>query len=250
MDFSNKTVLITGSTAGIGKETALAFLEKGANVILNGRNNAKAKKVLEDFSQKYSSKVSLIVADVSKEEEIKILFSTIEEKFGHLDVLFNNAGIGATAGKKITEVDFEDWNKLLSVNAGGIFLSLKYGLPLVKNGGSVINMASIYGLKAAEMGISPYVASKFAVIGLSKTAALEYASKNIRVNTICPTFTYTELTAKELDIPEFRKEIEDQHPLGRIGSSRDMANTVLWLASNESSYITGQDFVVDGGFSL
>lgn len=250
MDFKDKVVLITGAAGEIGKKTAQLFHRNGAKLILVDIN----KKALEDAIHELGlSKCLLVQADVSKEEEVKNYVDQAVEAYGRIDVFFNNAGI---AGKlaEITEVKTEDLEKTIDINIKGVFYGLKYVLQVMKkqNNGVVINTSSVAGLNGSLL-LSPYSATKHAVIGLTKTAALEVAKHNIRVNAICPSPVDTSLM-RELDKeknpenPEkSRESYSTKVPLGRYATSEEIANLVAFLSSDQSSFITGGSYLIDGG---
>lgn len=241
-----KVAIITGGAGGIGKVTAERFLREGAKVVLVDlfeESLLQAKEELASFGE-----VLTIKADVSKELDVQNYVAKAVERFGKIDVFFNNAGI---EGKVAPLVDqkVEDFDKVISVNVRGIFLGLKYVLPVMtqQGYGSVINTSSVAGL-AGSPGISPYIASKHAVVGLTKAAALEVAKSNIRVNSIHPSPVNTRMMRSlEEGWNADEEKVAKTIPLRRYGESDDIANLVLFLASDESSFITGAQYRIDGG---
>lgn len=240
----DKVAVITGGAGGIGKVTAKRFLDEGASVVLVDLFEdalAEAKKELGD-------NVLTVQADVSKEEDVKNYVAKTVEQFGKIDIFFNNAGIEGKVAP-ITEQKIEDFDKVLSVNVRGVFLGLQNVLPVMieKKSGSIINTSSVAGLGGSP-NVSPYITSKHAVVGLTKAAAVENASHNIRVNSIHPSPVNTRMmrsleTGLEVDEATLAQSI----PLGRYGESDDIANLVLFLASDESTFITGVQYRIDGG---
>ncbi|MBS4196612.1 SDR family NAD(P)-dependent oxidoreductase [Lederbergia citri] len=243
---SGKVAVITGGAGGIGKVTAERFLKEGAKVVLVDlfeESLHKAKEELDSFGE-----VLTVQADVSKESDVESYVKKAIEHFGKIDVFFNNAGI---EGKVAPLVDqkMEDFDKVISVNVRGVFLGLKYVLPVMtKQGyGSVINTSSVAGLDGSP-GVSPYIASKHAVVGLTKASAIEVANANVRVNSIHPSPVNTRMMRSlEEGLNVEQETLAQSIPLGRYGESSDIANLVLFLASDESAFITGVQYRVDGG---
>ncbi|MGX8791815.1 SDR family NAD(P)-dependent oxidoreductase [Oceanobacillus sp. M60] len=248
---NGKVALITGGSGGIGKETATTFLKEGAKVVLVDlfeESLNKVKEELESFGQ-----VITVGADVSKEEDVKNYVQKTVEQFGQIDIFFSNAGI---TGKKtsLIEQTAENFDKVLAVNTRGVFLGLKYVLPIMikQESGSVINTSSVDGLRGSPE-MAPYAASKHAVVGLTKTAALEVSDNNIRINSIHPSPVNTEMMRSleadtNPDDPESVKTTYSQAiPLKRYADSNDIVSLVLFLASDESKFITGSQYRVDGG---
>lgn len=246
-----KTAIITGGSGGLGEATAEVFLKEGANVVLVDLNEDALNEVKSKLSQ--FGNVVTIQADVSKEEDVKNYVQETIKKFGQIDVFFNNAGIEGKFNS-ILDQTAEDFDKVMNVNVRGVFLGLKHVLPIMvqQEQGSVINMSSVAGLMGFP-GLSPYAASKHAVVGLTKTAALEVAEKNVRVNSIHPSPANTRMMrsvesgANPEDAQKMKETYTQLIPLGRYGEPVDIANLVLFLASDESNFITGVQYRVDGG---
>ncbi len=254
----DKVSLITGAGSGLGRVFCEAMAEHGSHVVCADINKSWAKETAGMLA-KYGVKTLVIEADVSKQDDVKKMFRKVDEEFGKLDVLFNNAGI-ATKGAKIHEMPLEDWNKVINVNLTGTFLCMQEGIKLMlrQKSGSIINVSSIFGLVAADpdiLAIPHYIASKHGVIGLTKTAAVQYGSYNIRVNAIAPGFyAGTRLGDVEERTPEQARAVEEKQlkltPLKRFATPEELKGLAVLLASDEASgFITGTTIVTDGGWS-
>lgn len=255
-DLTGKVSLITGAGSGLGRVFCEAMAEHGSDVVCSDINEAWAQETAGMIA-KYGVKTLVVKADVSKQDEVKALFRKVDQKFGKLDVLFNNAGI-ATKGAKIHEMRLEDWNKVIGVNLTGVFLCMQEGIKLMlrQKSGSIINITSILGLVSATpdiLAIQHYVASKHGIIGLTKTAAVQYGPDNIRVNAIAPGF----YAGTKLGDVEERTEAEAQAwaekvipltPMKRFGQPEELKGLAVLLASDASSFITGATYVTDGGW--
>lgn len=251
--FDKKIALVFGGTSGIGKATALAYANEGATVIVSGRREKEGTAVVEQIATQ-GGKAHFIAADVTKEEDVKNVLAQIEKKFSQLDFAFNNAGIEGDVGVQTHDYTVEQYRKVIDTNVLGVLLGMKYEIPLMlKNGGgSIINTASVLG-SIAMPGTGAYTASKHAVIGLSRVAALEYGKKGIRINTVSPAAIETEMLDRFAltggDREEGLAHIGALHPIGRIGKSEEIAAAVLFLSSPHASFMTGADLRVDGGFT-
>ena len=250
--FEDKVVLVTGATAGIGRVSAIAFAREGAKVVITGRRINEGEATVNVIRQEGGEAI-FVKTDVSKTEDIRAMVARTVETYGRLDCAFNNAGIVGEAGLRTADHSEETWDIVMNVNLKAVWLSMKYEIPeMLKGGGGVIvNNSSIYGLVASTMGHVPYAVSKHGVIGLSRTAAYEYATRGIRVNAVCPGFTHSEMVDKAIDeLPaDYIDEAIIKHtPMGRIAETSEIADVVLWLCSSESSYVTGQAIAPDGGW--
>lgn len=247
-----KTSIVTGGSVGIGAATCRLFADEGATVIITDIQDEQGKKLAEEINSS-GGKAEYFHMNTSNESEVKTVFSSVFDNYGSLDVLVNNAGIGG-ASKPTDEITSEEWDAVMLVNVKGVFLCTKYAIPLMKQsgGGSIINLSSIYGIVGAP-DAPPYHASKGAVRMMSKTDALLYASYNIRVNSVHPGFILTpmveEFSEKSGDPKATQDYLISLHPLGRLGKAEEVAYSILFLASEESSFITGSELVIDGGYT-
>lgn len=249
MILENKVALVTGGTSGIGRATAKAFGIAGAKVVFSGRREPEGKATEAEL-RNAGVDCLFVQSDVSNEAEIKALVQTTVEKFGKLDYAFNNAGIEALP-KPLHEQAIEDFDKLMVINTRGLFLCMKYEIQqmLTQEAGAIVNTSSLGGLIAFP-GASPYVASKHAVMGLTRAAALDYAKQGIRINAVNPGITATEMIDRSIDQMGITFDIlTSMVPMGRIGQAEEIAQAVVFLCSDAASYITGQPFVIDGGYT-
>jgi NAD(P)-dependent dehydrogenase (short-subunit alcohol dehydrogenase family) len=246
--FASKVVLITGATSGIGEATARAFAAEGATVHFCGRRQELGQQVAQSIVDA-GGKATYQPADVRNEGEVKAFVDGCVERYGKIDVAFNNAGIESPP-KTIAEQTLEDWENIMKTNATGIFLSMKYELPVMVNsgGGAIINNASVSG-HVGFATISPYSASKHAIMSLTKVAALEYADKNIRVNSISPGAVDTPMLRRALAAwnTDFETVAQD-YPIKRIVQPEEIARGVMWLASAEPIAVVGTDIDATGGY--
>lgn len=246
-DFKNKVAFITGASSGIGKATAMAFATAGANTILCDLNAEEGRRTARMLSEVQES--IFVQCDVSKYEDVRNAVNEGVAKFGHIDYAFNNAGIEGEQAQT-TDCSEDNWDRVIDINLKGVWLGMKFQIPqMLKQGfGSIVNCSSIAGL-VGFTGIPAYTASKHGVIGLTKTAALEYAKKNIRVNAICPGVIQTPMIDR---FTHGEKQIQNQliagEPVGRIGKPEEIAYAVLWLCSNQSTFVTGNSLAIDGGW--
>ncbi|MCM3227325.1 SDR family NAD(P)-dependent oxidoreductase [Terribacillus saccharophilus] len=245
-NFRDKVVIITGGAGGIGKVTAEKFLDQEAKVVLVDLFADQLAQTKEELKSR--GEVHIIQADVSDEEDVKKYVRETVDRYGKIDVFFNNAGIEGKVAP-ITEQNVEDLDKVLAVNVRGVFLGLKHVLAVMKDQGygAVINTSSVAGLHGSP-GVTPYIASKHAVVGLTKATAIEFAPYNIRVNSVHPSPANTRMmrsleAGMGIDEATLAKSI----PLGRYGEAPDVANLVLFLADDKSDFLTGGQYRVDGG---
>jgi len=245
-----KVALITGAGSGIGRETSLLFASEGASVVAVDLSMAAAEETA-DLVQDAEGESFPHRADVSSAEDSEAMVAAAEAAYGHLDVLFNNAGIMHSDDDDAVGTDVKIWDLTMDINAKGVFLGCKYGIPALRRagGGSIINTASFVALLGAATPQVAYTASKGAVLAMTRELAVVHARENIRVNALCPGPLRTELLMKFLDTEEKKQRRLVHIPMGRFGEAAEMAKAALWLASDESSYVTGTEFVVDGGIT-
>ncbi|MDD4095271.1 MAG: glucose 1-dehydrogenase [Oscillospiraceae bacterium] len=243
-DLKGKVSIVTGAASGIGLATAEAFAAKGGKVVLSDYNveggKAAEKKLLDQGAD-----VMFVAADVSREEDVKNLVAKTVKKYGRVDIIVNNAGIGVLAATH--ELTFEQYNKVISINQNGVFYGCKYAIRemLKTGGGSVVNVASILGF-VGQAGAFAYNASKGAVNLMTKSLALEYAAKGIRVNSICPGYVESGMVNREA-LGDYYDGLVAQHPAGRLGVPEEIAHGIVFLCENE--FVTGLNLLVDGGYT-
>ncbi len=251
MRLEQKVVIITGAGSGIGAATAKLFGSHGANVIASDINLENAKNVAEKINAS-GGRAQAVQSDVTNYEQVERLIADAVTEHGRLDVMVNNAGIGGKHQLKTADHTHDDWHNVIAVNQTGVFYCMKVGIAqMLKQGyGSMVNVASLAGLKASGNNLS-YSASKFAVVGMTKSAALEYGRKNIRINAVCPGFTHSALLDQLLSVsPDMGDKLKRFIPMGRFGEAEEIAEAICWLASENSKFITGQTITLDGGTSL
>ncbi|MFN8000551.1 MAG: SDR family oxidoreductase [Acidobacteriota bacterium] len=246
--FAGKVALVTGGNAGIGRATALEFARNGAKVVISGRREKEGNEVVAEIKAAGGEAI-FVKTDVSKENEVKALIDQTLATFGRLDFAFNNAGVEQNL-TPLPEQTEETYDQIMDINVKGVWLSLKHQIPamLKTGGGAIVNNSSVAGL--VGMGMVPiYVASKHAVVGLTKSAALEYAKQNVRVNAVAPAAVETRMYQDFANTPQMKQMLNAAHPVGRVGQPEEIASAVLWLCSDSASFVTGQTFPIDGGYT-
>lgn len=247
--FNGKVVLITGAGSGIGRAAALAFAREGAKLVLGNRNADAGTQVVSEIKAA-GGEATFRRTDVLVEKDVAALVDLAAGTYGRLDVAFNNAGVEGTLAP-LTEQTDENFRTVFDVNVRGVWLSMKYEIPVMlrTGGGSVINNSSIAG-SIGFAGASIYVASKHAVLGLTRTAALEYSKSGVRVNAVSPAAIDTPMLDRFTgNSPETKEGFGGMHPIGRYGKPEEIAKAVLFLASDDASFVTGHDLLVDGGYT-
>ena len=246
-EFTGKVAFVTGAGSGIGRATALAFGRQDASVVVADRSeesNQETARMIEELGAR-----SLAVkCDVTRAEDVKVALDKAVEAFGRLDFAFNNAGSeqAITATADLTE---EEWDRIIDINLRGVFLCMKYEIPLMleHGGGAIVNTSSGAGVKGFK-GQAAYAAAKHGVIGLTKSAALDYASQNIRINAVCPGIIETTMMQRFTGgTPEGRERVIAQEPVGRMGTPEEIGAAVVWLCSDAAAFVVGHAMVVDGG---
>ena len=242
----NKVAIVTGAASGIGKAISLLYASEGAKIIVSDIDEKGGNETVAELKAKGSQAI-FVKADTSKPDDNKNVVDAAVKEFGALHIAVNNAGVGGPLG--VTgEYPIDGWDKVIAINLSGVFYGLRYQIPaiLAAGGGSIVNVASILG-KVGAKGSPAYVAAKHGVIGLTETAALEYANQNIRINSIGPGYIVTPLVTKALDEAAM-KGLIGLHPMGRLGRSEEVAELALWLNSDKASFVTGAYYNVDGGY--
>lgn len=237
-----KVAIVTGGSSGIGKACVELFVKEGAKVIIADLNEDLGQKLANDLGEN----TLFVKADASSAEDNKMLVDKAIEKFGALHIAVNNAGIGGESNK-VADLSLEGWEKVIDINLNGVFYGMHYQIPEIKKvGGSIVNMASILG-SVGFANSSAYTAAKHGVVGLTKAAAWEYATENVRINAVGPAFIQTPLIENNME-PEVLEFLSTQHAFQRLGKSMEVAELVLWLASDKSSFATGAYYPIDGGY--
>ena len=247
-EFQGKVALVTGGTSGIGRATAIAFAREGAKVVVAGRRTAEGEETVRMIRAKGGTAV-FVQADVAQESQVKNLIGRTLEHFGRLDIAFNNAGI-EQAGPFL-EQTVETYDRVMDINVKGVWLSMRHEIPamLKSGGGAIVNTSSVAGV-VGFAGAEIYIASKHAVIGLTKSAAVEFAKQGIRINVVLPAAIETDMFQRFVgENAEAQKAFAALHPIGRIGTAEEVAEAVLWLSSPKSSFVAGHSLLVDGGFT-
>jgi NAD(P)-dependent dehydrogenase (short-subunit alcohol dehydrogenase family) len=249
--FTGKVTLVTGGTSGIGRATAVAFGREGAKVIIAARRENLGNDVVKEIKDSGGEAI-YIRTDVRKPEDIDHLFQTILDSYGRLDIAFNNAGVSLPHIPTAAKTTLAEWDMVMETNMRGVWLCMKQEIPqmLKQGGGVIVNTASVLGF-SGEYGLTHYCASKHGILGLTKTAALEYARKNIRINAVCPGPIRTEMTQNAVPfVPNMLDMMKNNTAMKRIGTPDEIAGAVLWLCSDEAAFMIGKEITVDGGQTI
>lgn len=248
--FVGKVALVTGGSAGLGEATAIRFAQEGAKVVIAARRCEQSARVVQRIIA-LGGEAHFVATDVSRAEDVERMVDQALQKFGQLDCAVNNAGIAGPRLTPVAEVTEAQWDEVMGVNLKGVWLCMKHELHamLATGGGSIVNVASIYGDKPSDIGHAPYASSKFGVVGLTKSAAVDYGQMSIRINAVAPGFTLTEMV--DPDRPgagERYKALTARHSgMNRLGHAEETANAIVWLCSDHASYVNGAVLAVDGG---
>ena len=249
-EFTGKVAIVTGGSAGIGRATAVAFAREGAKVVVASRRVEEGEETVHLIRQAGSDGL-FIKTDVAKAADVRTMVEKTVATYGRLDYAFNNAGVVEPKPGPLVEQTEEAFDQIVNVNVKGVWLSMKYEIPemLKHGGGAIVNMSSVAGMVGFP-GVGIYVASKHAVIGLTKTAALEYSKSGVRVNAVNPGAIETDMLAHVAGgNAEARAQMGAMHPIGRIGKPEEVADAVIWLCSDKASFVTGHSLLVDGGLT-
>ncbi|QOS11916.1 putative oxidoreductase (short-chain dehydrogenase family) [Haloferax gibbonsii] len=247
--FDTEVAVVTGAGSGIGRAVAEAFAAAGARVVVSDVDVEGGEETVARIEEAGGT-ATFVETDVTDGDAVAAMVETAVSEYGRLDFACNNAGIGG-AQKPTADLSFDEWQQVIDVNLNGVWRSMRHEIPamLENGGGVVVNMASILG-KVGFANASHYVAAKHGVLGLTKSAAIEYAEQGVRVNAVCPGFIDTPLLGEGgLDDPEARKGIESLHPMNRLGDVDEIASAVVWLCSDGASFTTGEALTVDGGYT-
>jgi NAD(P)-dependent dehydrogenase (short-subunit alcohol dehydrogenase family) len=246
----DKVALVTGGASGIGRATALTLAREGAKLVIADMNVDGGQQTVHMITEN-GGDATLVQVDVTQATGVETMISKAVETYGRLDCAHNNAGIAGRIRAPLHECPEDVWDQVLDINLKGVWLCMKYELiqMLQQGRGTIVNTASIMGLVGSWSGTSPYNASKHGVVGLTKTAALEYAKSGIRVNAVCPGYIRTPLIEEALTIrPDMEEQIVSRHPVGRMGRPEEIAEAVAWLCSDAASFVTAHTMTVDGGY--
>ena len=247
----NKVALVTGAGSGIGRASSLVLAREGARVVVSDINASSAEETLSIIKERGGEGVA-VHADVSKANDVRVLVAQVVETYGRLDCAYNNAGVEGSLPGRLHDYPEETWDRLIDVNLKGVWLCLKYEVPqMLKQGsGAIVNTASAVGLVAGRQ-LSAYVASKHGVVGLTKAAALEYATDGIRVNAVCPGVIDTPMYRRAIQGREdgIEEHVSAVQPIGRMGTPEEIGESVAWLLSDAASLVTGFAMPVDGGYT-
>ena len=249
-DLTGKVILITGATSGLGATAAISLASKGAKVAITGRREEQGAAVVAKMAAAGGEGL-FIRADVTVRADVDAMVAQTVERFGRLDGAVNNAGITGPVFTPLADVSEEDWLATIATNLTGVFLSMKFEIPamLASGGGSIVNISSILGLEGSDISHGPYAATKHGVIGLTKTAAIDYAQQGVRVNALCPGYCHSEMVDPYVEAePALFVKILDRHSaMNRLGESQEVADAIEWLLSDKSSFVNGVAIPIDGG---
>jgi len=249
-DLKGKIILITGGTSGLGEAAAKLLASKGAKVAITGRRQAQGDAVVSAIKAAGGEAI-FVKTDVNVRRDVEAMVAKTVDRFGRLDGAVNNAGIAGSPFTPAADIADEDWHAVINTNLNAVWMSMKFEIPamLASGGGAIVNMSSMYGLIGSDIGHAAYSASKFGVIGLTKTAAIDYGQQGVRVNALCPGFCHSEMVDPYVDAEPalFEKLLTRHSAMNRLGDSNEMAEAIAWLLSASSSFINGAAIPIEGG---
>jgi len=251
MNFDGKVVVIPGATSGLGRNAAQRFAASGAQVVFGGRREDQGQEIAAHIAGS-GGKALFVRCDVTRSDDVEALVNAALSEFGRVDMAYNVAGVAGDAFSRFADYDESEWRQTIDINLTGMFYCMKHEINamLQQGGGAIVNMSSVAGLGATPGGAA-YVASKHAIIGLTKTAALDYAGENIRINAIAPGVVKTEMMEWGItQTPDLEAQMLAHQPIGRLGTMDEVTNAAMWLCSDAASFITGATLTVDGAYLL
>jgi NAD(P)-dependent dehydrogenase (short-subunit alcohol dehydrogenase family) len=248
--FDGKVVIVTGGSSGLGAAACVEFARQGAKVVIAARRKDQSESVVRQI-EKAGGEGLFVQTDVSKGADIEAMVARTVEKFGRLDCAFNNAGITGPVMVPVADIEEKSWDETMNINLKAVWLCMKYEIPAMLKGGkgAIVNCSSMYGLKPGDVGNAPYCASKFGVIGLSKSAAVDYGQQGIRVNAVSPGFVHSEMVDPYVEsAPDLMKSLVSRHSgMNRLGEGHEIAAGAVWLCSDAASFVNGTVLVMSGG---
>ena len=246
----DKVIIVTGASSGLGAASAIRIAAEGAKVVLAARRRDRGEEMIRQIKAEGGEGL-FVQTDVTRTADVKALVSAAIDRFGGLDGAFNNAGVTGPTMTPLADVEEDGWDEAINTNLRAVFVCMKYQIPalLTRGGGAIVNMSSMYGLKPSDLGHAPYCASKFGVIGLTKSAAIDYADKGVRINAVCPGFIHSEMVDPYVEAqPELMGRVINRHSaMNRLGEPDEVARAVAWLLSGEASFVNGAALLVGGG---
>ncbi|MDE0056288.1 MAG: glucose 1-dehydrogenase [Gammaproteobacteria bacterium] len=249
-EWNGKVALVTGAASGIGRATASAFAERGVAVLVADIDEAGGEATVNSINE-IGGRGEFFPLDVASDAQVSAMVERCVERFGGLDYALNNAGIEGDGSVGLADLAEDEWDRIMAVNLKGVWLCMKHEIPHMsqRGGGAIVNSSSVAGLRGSRASNVAYSASKYGILGMTKTAALQQASQNIRINAICPGLIDTAMSRRALQKTENVSQVASAIPLGRWGAAEDIARAVTWLCSEQASYITGAALPIDGGMS-
>lgn len=249
-NLQDKVIIVTGASSGLGAASAMRIAAEGAKVVLAARRADRGEEMIRQIKADGGEGL-FVQTDVTRTADVKALVAAAIDRFGGLDGAFNNAGVTGPTMTPLADIEEEGWDEAINTNLRAVFVCMKYQIPalLARGGGAIVNMSSMYGLKPSDLGHAPYCASKFGVIGLTKSAAIDYADKGVRINAVCPGFIHSEMVDPYVEAqPELMGRVINRHSaMNRLGEPDEVARAVAWLLSGEASFVNGASLLIGGG---